>query len=711
MKDAQQGAILLTGKPDCPGEAALTSTEDKLTIEISRLRPLPISESEIDQAPDRQFTGFTSLLQQILQIVSSSSELQTTLEQILSLIGEAFQADHCLLHLSLLDNPTICWSSGQGPTNVSSLVKGLTFATLFDARPGTSLNPVCIIQTETSSHQAPQGQDLINLWQAVLKADMTYPARATLGLVTRPDALPKTLLSLVRQSSKPWTAAEIESLSLTVQQVAIVLSQRQVQQQLNRQKQYQAVVNQLTMAIRNSSNLHEILQLALDGTARALGAQRGMLLRLKYWDPLFRSRFQEQLPKVRVTVAYEWLNPIGMVTPEGAIDGVGEPSSPSSDTQKSFWMTECQICQTAFTTSSQPLVVADCQKLPELLQGAAAVFHPMNFPALLVMPLESQGTVLGFLVLQHHQLRVWQPEEVHLVELVSAQISTAIIQAETLRQVQALVEKRTAELRESLSVQAKLYERTRQQVDQLRHLNQLKDEFLSTVSHELRTPLTSMTMAIRMLKQSGLSTERGSRYLDILEQQCAQETNLINDLLALQELESKQVQIQLQELDLKQLIQELTASFEQQWVAKGLTLQLNLPPKPLKLQSDRDSIIRILTELLTNAGKYSEPHSQVSLSVASTTQTNLDTIVLTLSNRGPGISPEELPHIFDKFSRCQGATQNAIQGTGLGLALVKSLVQNLNGAITASSCDSEQTDSCETCFTLTLPRRFDLAKL
>ena len=92
------------------------------------------------------------------------------------------------------------------------------------------------------------------------------------------------------------------------------------------------------------------------------------------------------------------------------------------------------------------------------------------------------------------------------MQLVSAQVSTAIIQAETLRQVQSLVEKRTAELRESLAVQAKLYDRTRHQLDQLRQLNQARDEFLSTVSHELRKPLTSMTLAIRMLRQMGLST-------------------------------------------------------------------------------------------------------------------------------------------------------------------------------------------------------------
>jgi signal transduction histidine kinase len=330
-------------------------------------------------------------------------------------------------------------------------------------------------------------------------------------------------------------------------------------------------------------------------------------------------------------------------------------------------------------------------------------------PALLLFPLESQGTVLGFLTFQRSQSHVWQPEEIELVKLVSAQVSTAIIQTETLRQVQALVEKRTAELQQSLSIQAKLYERTRQQLDQLRRLNQLKDEFLSTVSHELRTPLTSMTMAIRMLRQIGLSSDRSSRYLDILEQQCAQETNLINDLLTLQELESKQVSIQLEEIYLKEMILDLEKSFNQKWAAKGLRLALTLPEKPIKLHSDRDSLNRILVELLTNAGKYSNPSTLIYLSITLQYDNPTNKVILKLTNTGPGIPSTELPFIFDKFRRCQRAGQNATQGTGLGLALVKSLVQLINGTISVSSCLADEIQSCDTSFTLTLPQSLDLS--
>jgi signal transduction histidine kinase len=298
------------------------------------------------------------------------------------------------------------------------------------------------------------------------------------------------------------------------------------------------------------------------------------------------------------------------------------------------------------------------------------------------------------------------------VELVGAQVSTAIMQTETLRQVQSLVEKRTAELKHSLAIQAKLYERSRQQVEQLRYLNNLKDEFLDTVSHELRTPLTSMSLAIRMLRQTGLASDRSSQYLEILEQQCQQETNLINDLLALRELESHQTVIQLEELNLMALVNELTDLVTPKWVATGITLQIEQPQRAISICSDRDSLSRILQELLINAGKYSIPNSQVCLKVSIQPQAFADRISISLTNIGTKISAEELPYIFDKFRRCAGATQNVVQGTGLGLALVQSLVEHLNGTIAATSFPTAKDALWETCFTLTLPQSLgEVAKL
>ncbi len=124
----------------------------------------------------------------------------------------------------------------------------------------------------------------------------------------------------------------------------------------------------------------------------------------------------------------------------------------------------------------------------------------------------------------------------------------------------------------------------------------------------------------------------------------------------------------------------------------------------LMLNTDPDSLNRILLELLTNAGKYSDPDTTVHLQVTHQVQPSVNQVVLTLTNSGPGISPADLTHIFDKFRRGQGVTQKAVQGTGLGLALVKCLVEHLNGTIDVKSSPSENSQTSLTSFTLTLPQ-------
>ncbi|MBL1174315.1 ATP-binding protein [Pantanalinema sp. GBBB05] len=641
----------------------------------------------------------THLQQQICQIATTNSDdIELALTQVAQAIAEAFQVDGCLVIASTVSTQaplhTAYWLPQFSPSLTwQPALTSAAFQALIE-----QLGPTPIVDRLTAT-------PLIETWQAIAqKTALTI--QTTVDIPLPPLGEVWGVISLMRSQPYSWTELEIQALRTVAQQLAVLLLQSQMQQQIHKQSQYQAVVNQLVLASRNAQDLNEILTLATTGTAQALGVKRGMLLRLKYWDPRLRSRPQDQPPRVRVTVTYEWLKDEDNAGSHAqqVLPSEDERLAPGSHLNQSFWLSECQLCQQVFSSSSQPTLICDRQSLEQnSVDAVAAIFHLAQLPTLLIAPLESQGTVLGFLVFQDNQPRAWQPEDLELVELVSAQVSAAMIQTETLRQVQALVEQRTAELQQSLTVQAKLYERTRQQLDQLRHLNQLKDEFLSTVSHELRTPLTSMSLAIRMLRQVGLASERSSRYLDILEQQCAQETDLINDLLALQELESKQVLLQLQELDVTVLIRELAAGFYQRWAAKGLILNLDLPDAPVIIHSDRDSLSRVILELLTNAGKYADPNTIVHLTVSSAATDSTREVVMTLCNTGAGIAPEELPHIFDKFRRGQGATHNAIQGTGLGLALVKSLVQHLNGTIAATSLALEESPTYKTCFTLTLP--------
>lgn len=636
--------------------------------------------------------GDVSLLQELNHILVAPIEPEAVLQQMAQVLGETFQADCYLAVCSSQESvpQTTYWWPAGGHTPISLPQAQSAQHPALKHILSSSSNGLCIISD----------LEVIQSEVDVDRSGEASPVRALLGGTTQFQGQRNGVISLTRSQPYHWTTAETADLNSVLLPVAIAISQFRAQRLIRQQNGRQALVDQLAVAIRNALELNQILKLATEGTAQALGADRSFIIMLKYSEPMAKSRALERSLRVKATVASEWLN----------FDLSHESQLPtmSSPPNEGFWVSECALCQQALSNPGQLLMTTDgyefCSIASEV--GVAPWFATTAFPALVMTPLDSQGTILGFLVLQQSQPRYWQPEELKLLELVGAQVSNAIIQSQTLRQVQALVEERTVQLQRSLEVQAKLYERTRKQIDQLRQLNQLKDEFLSTMSHELLTPLTSMTLAIRMLRQAELTPERQSRYLDILEQQCNQETNLINDLLALQKLESKQASIYLQKVDLKSLVGELVESFEEKLVSKGLTLITDLPKRSLILQTDYDSLSRILIELLTNAGKYAEPNSTIRLAVAYQAESHENQTILTLSNTGPGIAEEELPYIFDKFRRGQGVTQRAVQGTGLGLALVKCLVQHLNGTITVASRPLKEMDSYETCFTLTLPHVF-----
>jgi signal transduction histidine kinase len=645
------------------------------------------------------------LEQQLTQVILTSQSPQSALSDIARLIAKTFQVEGCVI----LPQPKAIAqaSSWFAPQIESNRVVQQLMTLLTAGAPNWAVTECW--ETEVPSEASlgvPERLVVVpTRFQGQINGAIAL-IRSQLPALHQPDLQHPSIQPPAAQEWNESTMSVLQSLS---SRVAIAISQAQLDQQLQQQVRYQTLIDRLTTSIRNAWELDEIFKLAVEGTAASLNVNRGLLLLFKYADPLHKTRNLEGIPKTRATVAAEWL--------KGDQD---QPSFSAVTDHPPFVASDCRICQQVLRGNLEPIVIPVSEILVDLnladldltsFGSEDSAFSPAIAPlfqltynhAILLTPLENQGTVLGCLVLHHNQPRLWSIEELSFVKLAAAQLSTAIIQTRTLKQIQGVVQERTAQLQRSLDVQAKLYEKSRQQVEQLRRLNQEREEFLSTVSHELRTPLTSMMLAIRMLRQADLTPDRQKKYLNILEQQCVQETNLINDMLALRKLETNQATNQLQKTDLRYLIRGTTQSIESTWVEKGLILSLILPNDPVMLYTDTDSLNRVLLELLTNAGKYAEPGSTVELKLVHEANPPHSQVVLSLRNVGDGILPEELPHIFEKFRRGQGITKRAIQGTGLGLALVKGLVDHLNGAIAATS-QPISADTWQTCFTLTLPQ-------
>ncbi|MGB3612281.1 MAG: GAF domain-containing sensor histidine kinase [Elainellaceae cyanobacterium] len=298
-----------------------------------------------------------------------------------------------------------------------------------------------------------------------------------------------------------------------------------------------------------------------------------------------------------------------------------------------------------------------------------------------------QQDVLGDLWLVHHPGHVFNEFEIRLVQQVANQCAIAIRQA-------------------------RLYQAARSQVNELKRLNQLKDDFLSTVSHELRTPIANVRMALRMLETTALS-DKQSKYLEILESESRREATLIDDLLDMQRLEAGSVPVRPQIIHLNSWIAHLVRPFQGRIVSRQQTLSLRVCPDRLRITSDADILQRILAELLNNACKYTPAGGQIQLtctlsssptndskshcpSDVASNDTTTDLVYMTVGNQAQ-ITQAELPHIFERFYRIPHADPWRQAGTGLGLALVKKLVSRLAGSIEADSYDGW------TWFTVTLP--------
>jgi signal transduction histidine kinase len=568
--------------------------------------------------------------------------------------------------------------------------------------------------------------------------------RSILAIETQYQSQTAGAIVLMRSDPYEWTESEISAFKAAADIAAIAISQiqqaraiRTLQRQTGTFSHQQALIARLTKVILNSLDLTEVLQEAIEGITQTLQVTHGLVLLLKYpdnlrgrspsarwgvWDrpsltdsggkPTDRER--SSVPKIKVTVVAQWCGNEN----SSESDGTKSPAVPQSCTQfdQAFGMSECDWCQNAYATAPQPLAIADRQKWLEAhpQTSLAPIFQPEAMQAVLLVPLMRSNErasnlpkILGFLVLQNDRPRSWDVEELKLVELVSTQLGNALLQTRILHQVQSLVGDRTAQLQRSMDVQAKLYEQSRRQVHQLRSLHQQTSEFLAAVSHELNTPLTSMGVAIEMLRQVGLTPERQATYLNILEQEWRREKKLVENLLMLQRLEAKETMLQVQSVDLKSLIAELGQAFEQKWAQKDLKLSVDMPRSILKLKSDAESLKTILEELLTNAGKYSHPGTTAICQAIEQVDAGIPQVAIAVTNFGAEIPAEDLPHIFDPFRRRQGATQEAIPGTGLGLALVRGLVQLLYGEIGVSCRVLDDKETSEIKFTLILPQNLE----
>ena len=214
--------------------------------------------------------------------------------------------------------------------------------------------------------------------------------------------------------------------------------------------------------------------------------------------------------------------------------------------------------------------------------------------------------------------------------------------------------------------------------------NRLKDEFLATLSHELRTPLNAVIGWARILKSGRVDSESSVHAIDVIERNAWAQKQIIEDILDVSRVITGKLQLHLGPVDLVSVVNAALDAVRPALEAKDIKIETEFQPGLKIIAGDADRLQQVVWNLLSNASKFTPPGGVVGVRV---TLDNLYTQIA-VSDTGPGIAPEFLPHVFERFRQADGSTTRTHGGLGLGLAIVRHLVELHGGLIAAENVSS-----------------------
>jgi len=231
-------------------------------------------------------------------------------------------------------------------------------------------------------------------------------------------------------------------------------------------------------------------------------------------------------------------------------------------------------------------------------------------------------------------------------------------------------------------------------ITRLRHLENVRTEFVANASHELRTPLTSIKGFIETLLDGGIENrEATKRFLTIIYQETDRLNRIISDLLDLSSLESGQTELKRARVYLAPLVEEVRQTFQTRLAEKELSFSVELGPTPV--WADEDQIREVIVNLLDNAIKYTPAGGSIKVGEAE----HGDMQEFIVCDTGIGIPKANIPRLFERFYRVDKARSREMGGTGLGLSIVKHIIERHDGKVWVESEPEKGT-----CFYFTLPK-------
>lgn len=317
------------------------------------------------------------------------------------------------------------------------------------------------------------------------------------------------------------------------------------------------------------------------------------------------------------------------------------------------------------------LEISDTRCDPLLTSSAARDLEAeLGGRALAAVPLSSGSQLLGWLVMQCTAPHVWQERELAICRDVARDLATSLVQ-----------------------VQA--HEQQQQAVVRLEELNRAKDAFVSNISHELRTPLTSITGYLELIWRGDLGplADRMAHGLEVVSRNADRLTALVENLLRLSALDA--AELDRTPLDLGELVTACHQTLLPALDLRSLDFEIRIQPGLAPVVGERAGLEQVMLNLLTNAIKFTRDGGSVKVEL----DEGPSGAVLTVSDTGIGIPAAEQDHLFSRFFRSSLAIRYEIQGTGIGLALTRALVEQHGGSISIVSTEGKGTT-----VTVELPR-------
>lgn len=353
---------------------------------------------------------------------------------------------------------------------------------------------------------------------------------------------------------------------------------------------------------------------------------------------------------------------------------------------------------------------------PVFWQGKA------QLPALRALMLRFLGATKAERLLQGYarSRRVATVEQLvadaRLVQFVETQLAGAIGSASARVMVASVVEEEALDLDDVMRIldeasQLRAYsqaledkslslERATQELreanDKLKSLDRLKDDFMSSVTHELRTPLTSIRAFAELMRDDeGMDAEQRQRFLDIIVTETERLTRLVNQVLDMAKIEAGAAEWHNAEVDLTALLQQAASSMAESFREREITLECLWTPAPVMVWGDADRLTQVVLNLLSNAAKYAPRQLGV---VSLALQVRGGEVVVSVSDNGPGVPPDQQAKVFEKFRQVDGDEHYRPGGTGLGLPISREIVQHLGGRLWLESEPGQGA-----CFAFALP--------